>query len=130
MKTNITIVSDELLFWNLMIPLLSSKIQDVQIVVCRTVQEIDEKLDAGFCNLVLVDGGMSRMSSIEVIQYIRLKKEILSPIWFFPEIQIEAYIYKSYEMGVTRIINKPFDPYWVTNEIANLIDERTYKSAV
>lgn len=130
MKTYITIVSDEHLFWNLMIPLLSNKIHDVQIDVCRTVKEINEKLDTGYCNLVLVDGGMSGMSSIEVIQLIRLKKNILTPIWFFPEIQIKAYIYKAHEMGATRIINKPFDPMWVTDEIVTLIDQRTYKSAV
>ncbi|MFA5045638.1 MAG: response regulator [Paludibacter sp.] len=130
MKTHISIVSDEYLFWNLMIPLLNSKIQDLQIDICKSLPEINEKLDSEFCNLVLVDGGMSRMSSIEVIQYIRLKKEVLSPIWFFPEIQTNAYIYKAYEMGATRIISKPFDPYKVADEIVTFINQRTFKSAV
>jgi len=130
MKTYISIVSDDLLFWNLLIPLLHKSIHDVQIDVCRTFQEIDEKLDAKFCDLVLIDGGLTGMSSIEVIQFIRLKKNILTPIWFFPEIQIKAYIYKAYQMGASLIINKPFDPYWVTNEIVSLLDEQSYKSAV
>ena len=130
MKTHISIVSDEYLFWNLMIPLLSTKIQNAQIDVYKSILDIDEKLDSELCNLVLVDGGMLRMSSIEVIQYIRLKKKILSPIWFFPEIQTKAYIYKAYEMGATRIISKPFDPYKVADEIVTLIDQQTYKSAV
>ncbi|MDR3654072.1 MAG: response regulator [Paludibacter sp.] len=130
MKTNITIVSDEYLFWNLIIPLLSSKLQDIRIDICKSIQEIDDKLDAGSCKLVIVDGGMSRMSSIEVIQYLRLKKGVLSPVWFFPEIQTNAYIYKAYEMGATRILNKPFDPYQVIDEIMTLIGQQTYKSAV
>jgi len=130
METNITIVSDDLLFWNLIVPLLNNKIHNIQIDVCKSIQDINEKLDSGFCNLVLVDGGMSRMSSIEVIQLIRTKKNILTPIWFFPEIQLKAYIYKAYEMGATRIVNKPFDPYILTDEIAKLLDQRIYRSAV
>jgi len=121
MKTYLTIVTDELLFWNLFVPLLSRSIQDIQIDVCRSFHEINEKMDAKLCDLVLVDGGMSKLSSIEVIQYIRLQKNILSPIWFFPEIQIKDYIYKAYEMGATRIVNKPFDPYRVSDEIVSLL---------
>jgi len=121
MKKYLTIVTDDLLFWNLLVPLLSHSIQDVQIDVCKSFQEINDKMDPKLCDLVLVDGGMSKLSSIEVIQYIRLKKDILSPIWFFPEIQLKDYIYKAYEMGATRIINKPFDPYRVTDEIVSLL---------
>jgi len=130
MKKHITIISDELLFWNLIIPLLKSKMRDIQINVCNSFQEIDEKLNPKFCDLVLIDGGLTDMSSIEVIQFIRLKKNILSPIWFFPEIQIKAYIYKAYQMGASRIINKPFDPYWVTNQIVSMLDKQSYKLAV
>ncbi|HEY6913987.1 MAG TPA: hypothetical protein VI413_04865, partial [Paludibacter sp.] len=62
-------------------------------------------------------GGLSNLSSIELIQHIRMKKRILSPIWFFPEIQTEKYILKAKEMGVNKFITKPFDPYVVIDEI-------------
>ena len=130
MKTNIIIISDDLLFGKIIIPLLNLNIDHLEIDVCTSVQEITTKLDKESCDLVLVDGGMTNMSSLEVIQFLRLKKNVVKPIWFFPEIQTQPYLYKAYEMGANRIINKPFDPYWVVNEIALLIDKQFYKPAV
>jgi DNA-binding response OmpR family regulator len=117
MKINITIISDDILFWNLFIPLLNRNIPNVQILVCSTYSEIDKKTEKTNCDLIIVDGGLSNLSSIELIQYIRMKKRILAPIWFFPEILTEAYILKAKEMGVNKFITKPFDPYVVIDEI-------------
>lgn len=117
MKINIAIISDDILFWNLFIPLLNRKIPDVNILVCGTYREIDKKTEKINLDLIIVDGGLSNLSSIELIQYIRMKKRVLSPIWFFPEIQTEKYILKAKEMGVNKFIMKPFDPYVVIDEI-------------
>ena len=121
MKSIITIVSDDILFPNILLILLKRKIKELEIIVCKTFQDIDEKLSSKSCDLVLLDGGMTRISSIEIIQYIRTKQLIIAPIWFFTEIETESYIMKSKQLGASMIISKPFDPHKVTDEIASLL---------
>ena len=124
MKSAIVIISDDVLFWNLFIPLLNRKNPDLKILVCRTFEEINSKVEIGNSDLIIVDGGISSFSSIEVIQFIRTSKRILVPVWFFPEIKTDTYIHKSLSMGVTKIINKPFDPYVVVDEIISLLSKK------
>ena len=81
------------------------------------MSELNEKCDKIKCDLILVDGALKSVSSFEMIQNIRLKKLISVPIWYFPEISTVEYIHKSKQIGVNRIIEKPFDPYVVADEI-------------
>ena len=124
MKSSIAIISDDVLFWNLFIPLLNRKIPDLKISVWGTYDEINNDADDSDCYLIIVDGGISRLSSIEVIQFIRTTKQILAPVWFFPEINTETYLYKALSLGATKIINKPFDPYVVIGEIISLLPKK------
>ena len=121
MKKTIAIVSDDIFFPHLFLILLKRKIQELEIIVSKTLQEIDEISIMKSCDLVLLDGGMTRMSSIEVIQYIRTNQLIVAPIWFFTEIETESYILKSKQLGASLIVDKPFDPHKVTDEIASLL---------
>jgi DNA-binding response OmpR family regulator len=121
MKKTIAIVSDDIFFPHLFLILLKRKIQELDIIVSKTLQEIDESSIMESCDLVLLDGGMMRMSSIEVIQYIRTNQLIVAPIWFFTEIETESYILKSKQLGASLIVEKPFDPHKVTDEIASLL---------
>lgn len=121
MKKTIAIVSDDIFFPHLFLILLKRKIQELEIIVSKTLQEIDESSIMKSCDLVLLDGGMMRMSSIEVIQYIRTNQLIVAPIWFFTEIETESYILKSKQLGASLIVEKPFDPHKVTDEIASLL---------
>ena len=130
MKTTIVIVSDDLLFGKIIIPLLNLNVENLEVDVFTSVDEIVIKMDKDRCDLILVDGGMTNMLSLEIIQFIRLKKNVDSPIWFFPEIQTQPYLYKAYAMGASRIINKPFDPYQVVTDIASLIEKLSYKPIV
>jgi len=125
MKPTIVIITDDVLFVKLVESLLTRKIADLQIVLCASHQDLNEKFHDESCRLIIVDGGMSGLSSIEMLQYIRLKKHIVTPIWFFPEIQTVAYIQKSIEMGASRIIKKPFDPHKVTAEITFLLFKKS-----
>jgi len=121
MNLTIAIISDDILFPHLFLILLKRKIKELEIVICKTFQDIDEKSKIKSCDLVLLDGGMARMSSIEVIQHIRAKQLIIAPIWFFTEIETESYILKSKQLGTSKIVSKPFDPHKVTDEIASLL---------
>jgi len=126
MKSTLIILSDDLIFWNLFTSLLSRNSLGIQIHVCSTYQEIDKYVEEATCNLILLDGGLSRLSSIEIIQYIRKSKTIISPIWFFPEILSDEYIHKAMEIGANRIIHKPFDPYQVTKEIETILSKTIF----
>ncbi len=120
MKT-IVIITDDVLFSNLLSPLLLKKSSDLEILVCSNYMKIDAKLENKSSNLIIVDGGINNISPIEIIQYLRMSKKVVAPIWFFPEIKTDAYTHKSLLTGVTKIINKPFDPYLVTDEISALL---------
>ncbi|MDD3321652.1 MAG: response regulator [Paludibacter sp.] len=117
MKTNIVIITDVSLFCNIFIPLLTSKNKSIHIDICRSISEIDKKIDFSTCDLILVDGGITQTTSFEVIEFISTAKNSKTPIWFFPEIQTEKYLLKSLDLGVSRIIRKPFDPLKIVNEI-------------
>jgi DNA-binding response OmpR family regulator len=118
---NIAIISDDLVFYNLLkLPILK-KNPNVQTHICRTFHEMTDKLGTIKINLILIDGGMSLLSTVEVIRDIRLIKRISTPIWLFPEIQTNEFISKTKEMGVDIIINKPFDPLKVVDDIATFL---------
>lgn len=124
MKPTIAIISDDILFCNLFIPLLERKFTHPRVFVCSNFHEIDDCFDNATIDLIIVDGGISNLSCIEVIQYVRMTKKAISPVWFFPEIITNSYIYKSLTLGATKIINKPFDPYLVIDEISELLTKQ------
>lgn len=123
MKPIIAIITDDILFFNLLSRLLLKRITDLEILYCSNFNEIDSKLGNTNSNLIIVDGGISNVSSIEIIQYLRISKQIFAPVWFFPEIKTPEYIHESLLTGASKIINKPFDPYLVVDEIVTLLSK-------
>ncbi len=98
---------------------------DISIIKCDNYLRIDEIMDGSLIRLVFIDGNISTLSSIEVTRYLRIYKKIFAPIWFFAEIVTESYIYKVNEMGATRIIYKPFDPYEIFKEFDVIFEKAT-----
>ena len=125
MKYSITIITDDIVFSNLLVTLLKRELPDLHIQLCNSYHEIDEHFGKTKDDFILIDGGISSISSIETIQYLRTTKLVIAPIWFFPEIVTTEYIHKSIQMGASKIINKPFDPYLIVNEIVSLINSKT-----
>jgi len=121
MKQTLIIITDDIIFPNFFQILLQRMIPELKIEICESYKEIDEKMDAESCKLIVFDGKMSKMSIVEVIRHIRQTNNINAPIWFFPEIQTKSYIDKSYKLGVNRIIKRPFDPYIITAEIVSFL---------
>jgi DNA-binding response OmpR family regulator len=121
MERVIVIITDDIVFSHLLSSLLYIRLNNVIVKTCETYQDIDTQIDASTIALNLIDGQISTLSSIEAIRYLRTKKSIVTPIWFFPEIVNEAYIYKIKEMGANRTIYRPFDPYVIVTEIESLL---------
>lgn len=122
MNKTIVIMSNDILFTQLFETLLYRKIKGVKIVVCKSIQEIKEKVLVDSASLGLLDSILNGISSLEVIRYLRMERHIVSPLFYFSDIQIEAYTYKAYEMGASRIIHRPFDPNVITDQIVELIN--------
>jgi len=117
------IVTDDVIFPNYFIGLLGRKAKNINVFVCNSFNDIDDRLAILDCKLIILDGTLSRFSSIEIIHYLRFERHTIVPIWFFTEVRHEEYVSKSIETGATRIIIKPFDPYLVCNEIQTLIED-------
>ena len=121
MKLSIIIITDDIIFPNLFEILLQRMIPELNIEVCGSDKVICNNLNVDNYCLIILDGEVSKFSPTEILQHIRLISKIKVPIWFFPEIRTKAYIDKMYEMGVSRMITKPFDPYIITAEMASLL---------
>jgi DNA-binding response OmpR family regulator len=121
MQNVIVIITDDIVFSHLLSALLYICLDNVAVKTCATYQDIDSQIVATSIDLILIDGKISTLSSIEVIRYLRMGKELIMPIWFFPEIVNEAYIYKVKEMGANRMVYRPFDPYVIVSEIESLL---------
>jgi DNA-binding NarL/FixJ family response regulator len=125
MKSSVAIISDDILFDNLLSPLIKQRINDVEIPVCRNYIDINAKVESTQCDLIILDGGISHVSSIELIRYLRIKKQVVAPIWFFAEIQNSEYFQKAMELGANRIIKRPFDPKVIAHEIGLIFNKVT-----
>lgn len=121
MERIILIITDDIVFSHLLSSLLYIRLDNAAIKTCDTYQDIDNQVDNSVISLVIIDGKISTLSSIEVIRYLRMKKGLIMPVWFFPEIVNESYIYKVKEMGANRIIYRPFDPYVIVTEIESVL---------
>ncbi|MGC9151155.1 MAG: response regulator [Microbacter sp.] len=121
MKQQIGIISDDIVFSFMFSTLLNLRIEHVMVSTCATYQEIDRTFDVSAVNLILIDGKITTLSSIEVVRYFRITKRVVVPIWFFPEITNESYLFKIKEMGVNQMIYKPFDPYLIVRNIQLLM---------
>jgi len=119
MKLSIIIITDDIIFPNLFEILLQRMIPELTIEICGSDKVICKKLNIDNYSLIILDGEVSKFSPTEILQHIRLISKIKVPIWFFPEIRTKAYIDKMYEMGVSRMITKPFDPYIITAEMVS-----------
>lgn len=122
MDKGIAIVSDDLIFYKLFETPLLRKIPDLTLISCQSYQDIDATFRGADMQLILLDDFKASISSIEIIRHLRTNLKSVAPIWFFPEIKTNAYAYKSYEMGASKLIYRPFDPLRMTKEIAAIFN--------
>ena len=121
MHTKILIVTND----NVLYLLLKTFIESSgNLVVCEKIsdhQQLGKEDTDTSLKLIIVDGKMVDISSIELIYRMRYEYMILCNIWFLNEIQSEVYLNKALEVGANRIINKPIDPQEFSKEVINYI---------
>ena len=121
MHTKILIVTND----NVLYLLLKTFIESSgNLVMCEKIsdhQQLGKEDTDTSLKLIIVDGKMVDVSSIELIYRMRYEYMILCNIWFLNEIQSEVYLNKALEVGANRIINKPIDPQEFSKEVINYI---------
>ena len=121
MHTKILIVTND----NVLYLLLKTFIESSgNLVVCEKIsdhQQLGKEDTDTSLKLIIVDGKMVDISSIELIYRMRYEYMILCNIWFLTEIQSEVYLNTALEVGANRIINKPIDPQEFSKEVINYI---------
>jgi len=118
----IAIISEDIIFTKLLETFLKIKIPESLIIHYSSFLEIKEKIDNANFDLILVDGIMAGVASFEIINYLRLSKKIISPIYFFSEVHLDYFKIKAYEIGVNYYYEKPFDHHAVIDDIVtNLV---------
>lgn len=125
MKYKIAIISSNILFYNLFAPLIKIKFAEVEVLICKTYTEIDENIQDSKIDLFLLDSKIIGSSSLDVINQLRTSLLSKAPVWFFPKINTTSYAQSAQVMGANKIINRPFDPYFVIEDALTLLTKPT-----
>lgn len=91
-KKTIVIISSDILFPLLFETLLFQKINDLRIIICKSIQDINQKLDVSVVNLIILDSILNDIPSFEIMRYIRMEKRIISPIFLSRNTNGKLYI--------------------------------------
>lgn len=115
----IAIISENVIFTKLLGSFLSKKIPECAVVRFSSFPAVKKNIDKIVFDFIIIDGIIAGVASFEIINYLRLEKKIITPIYFFSEIRTESFKSEAYQTGVNFYYEKPFDPHIVTNEMIN-----------
>ena len=119
----IAIISENLILSKLLDSYIKRKVPECKVTRFSSFSAIKEKIHRGDFELIMVDGIISGMASYEIINYLRSKKRINCPIYYFSEVSDDYIKIKALKNGVNYHYRKPFDAHSVTNEIASYLVE-------
>jgi DNA-binding response OmpR family regulator len=114
----IAIISENLILTKLLDSHLKRKLPECLITRFSSFSAIEEKIRRSAFELIMVDGIISGMASFEIINYLRLEKKVICPIFFFSDTPNDYFKIKVNNKGVNYHYRKPFDARTVTDEIA------------
>lgn len=113
----IAIISENNIFTALLKSFIQKKFQECSIIVFCSFAELKEQIDYYNLDIIVADSIMSGTASFEIINFLRLEKKIVCPVYFFSEVHSEDFKSKAFETGVNYYYEKPFDPESVTDDI-------------
>lgn len=124
MTTKIAIITNDNVFFRLVDTYINKINTTIFTKHISSISEIESDFFTMNSNLIIIDGNLQVNSPIEITYHIRYKLHIYSTIWFFTEIRTQEYLYKAKEVGVNRIVQKPFDPIEIMDDIRVFIHLR------
>ncbi len=120
MSQKVYIITSDEVFYSIFHAFLSKELRSVQIVKMETMSEI-HTLKGLADGLVMVDAAVDDVRAIELIRILRSGLDVLAPLWFFALITNPRYAQKAFELGISRIIYRPFDPELISQEAVKLV---------
>lgn len=118
-RLNCLIVSEDIVFQEVIHRLLCYEIDDVNIISIRSFAKLKELPEHMKEDIIILDDSISGTAHYEVIAYLRIVKDIEAPIYFFsPADYIEE---QAYVNGVSHFFKKPFDPKSIIDHIISTI---------
>lgn len=115
----LALISENIIFTKIIVSFLKRKDPEFSIVHFSSFAEVKKKMGGEIFDGIIVDGIISGVASFEVINYLRLQKNFVCPIYFFSEVHADYFKSKAYEAGVNYYYEKPFDPHIVTQDIVS-----------
>ena len=120
MKT-IIIITEDYVFYKLLELPINGTIKNCRTVQCKSYEELKKDKNLSKYDLVILDGVLSGVASFEIVIHLRNEKKFLAPIYFISEVGVEYFRTKAFEAGITEYFTKPFDPFSVTEKIAQIL---------
>jgi len=120
MNQKVYIITSDEVFYSIFHAFLSRELRTAQLVKMGTLPEI-QSLKGVNDGLVMVDAAVDDVRAIELIRILRSGLDVLAPLWFFALITNPRYAQKAFELGISRIIYRPFDPELISQEAVKLV---------
>jgi len=124
MTYRINIISNEIVFFTLVKNFVEKIKLDIQVSQTDSLNLLYNESKENHFDLIIVDGNFSENSAIDLINTIRFKLKIFSPIWFFTVIQKPEYFNKALQVGANVIIERPFDPIEIASQIHEFLSDK------
>lgn len=119
----LAVISENIIFTKIMVSFLKRKIAECSIIHFSSFPQVKQEIDGVVFDGIIVDGIISGVASFEIVDYLRLQKNFIGPIYFFSEVHADYFKLKAYETGVNFYYEKPFDPHFVTQNIVSSFSE-------
>ncbi len=117
---DIIIFSVDIVFINILKRIIEKTGSQVQIEFYQSFSEAQAIPEELAIKLILVDDLITGTSSYELISFLRLRKKIRCPIYYFDTAEYQSER-KSLLIGASQFINKPFNPEEVEQKIKNTL---------
>ena len=115
----LAVISENIIFTKIMVSFLKRTIPECSIIHFSSFPQVKSTVNGDVYDGIIVDGIISGVASFEIIDYLRLQKNFICPIYFFSEVHANFFKSKAYETGVNYYYEKPFDPHKVTQDIVS-----------
>ena len=120
MERKVLILTNDNVFFLLIETFVESRSDQVNCVKLTSYSDLHH-IEHDTVSLIIIDGKMTDISPIELCYLIRYEQNLKMAVWLFTEIKNPKYINKAFDVGITKVLEKPFDPKKIAIEILEAI---------
>ncbi|WP_282035895.1 hypothetical protein [Saccharicrinis aurantiacus] len=112
---NIHIITEDTIFSSIIYRLLLNRFGKINFTQSHNLFELKSNSSGKVYDAVLLDNFIAGTSQFELLAYLRNNKEICAPILYFTNNTLDEN--GALEAGATKVINKPFVPDGLVDQI-------------